>query len=261
MEELQLVSLEQTEITAWNFVALKEELAKALSVYKTTVYTDENIKLAKDDKAKLAKVKKIVEDQRKAFKTKCMKPYDVLEPQIKELVLMIEEQYGAIDEVVKDYTERQKAEKESEIRAYYDKKAHVLRDLAIPLYEKILDPKWLTVSSGKKYQEEIQIKINDILADVREIEAMESPFVETVLEKYIATLSVDEAKAKHVELVTAAGKAGLGQQTTQTVAQLPVKEPVADAENGTLVKMYGNKSQITQVIDFAKALGVKIEIQ
>ena len=90
MEELQLVSLEQTEITAWNFAALKEELARALSVYKTTVYTDDTIKLAKDDKAKLAKAKKIVEDQRKAFKAKCMEPYDAIEPQVKELVAMIE---------------------------------------------------------------------------------------------------------------------------------------------------------------------------
>lgn len=261
MEELQLVSLEQTDITAWNFEALKEELSRALSVYKTTVYTDDTIKLAKDDKAKLAKAKKLVEDQRKAFKAKCMEPYDALEPQIKELVSMIEEQRVAIDEVVKNYTERQKAEKEAEVRAYYDKKAHVLGDLAAPLYEKILDQKWLTASSGKKYQEEMQIKINDVLTDVRLLMAMESPFVDTVIEKYVATLSVDEAKAKHEELVTAASKAGLGQQASSPVAPEPVKETVIDAENGTLVKLYGNKSQITQVMDFAKALGVKLTIQ
>jgi hypothetical protein len=261
MEELQIVGLEKTDITAWNFSAIKDELARALSVYKTTVYTDETIKVAKDDKAKLAKAKKIVEDQRKAFKARCMEPYDALEPQIKEIVSMIDEQRVAIDEVVKDYTERQKAEKEAEVRAFYDKKAHVLGNLAAPLYEKILDQKWLTASSGKKYQEEIQIKINDALADVRSLMAMDSPFVDTVIEKYVATLSVGEAKAKHEELVTAASKAGLGQQTAQPAVQEPVKEPVIDSENGILVKMYGNKSQITQVMDFAKVLGVKIEIQ
>lgn len=261
MEELQLVSLEQTEITAWNFAALKEELARALSVYKTTVYTDDTIKLAKDDKAKLAKAKKIVEDQRKAFKAKCMEPYDAIEPQVKELVAMIEEQRVAIDDVVKDYTDRQKAEKEAKIKAFYDKKAHVLGALAEPLFEKLLDQKWLTASSGNKYQEELQIKINEALSDVRAILAMESPFVDTVMEKYVATLSVDEAKAKHEELVDAASKAGLGQQTTQSAVSAPVKEQTIDAENGILVKMYGNKSQVTQVMDFAKALGVNIEIQ
>ena len=112
MNELQIVNLEQTDITTWNFAGLKEELSRALSVYKTTVYTDETIKMAKDDKAKLAKAKKIVEDQRKAYKAKCLAPYEALEPQIKEIVGMIEEQRVAIDDVVKDFTERQKAEKE-----------------------------------------------------------------------------------------------------------------------------------------------------
>ena len=87
MGELQLVNLEGTDIATWNFELLKDELAKTLSVYKTTVYTDDTIKLAKDDKAKLAKAKKIVEDQRKAFKAKCMEPYDAIEPQVKELVV------------------------------------------------------------------------------------------------------------------------------------------------------------------------------
>lgn len=261
MEELQIVGLEQTEITAWNFVTLKEELSKALSVYKTNVYTDETIKLAKDDKAKLTKAKKIVEDQRKAFKAKCMEPYDAIESQVKELVAMIEEQRVAIDDVIKDYTKRQKDEKEAKIKVFYDKKAHVLGDLAEPLFEKFLDPKWLTASSGNKYQEELQIKINEALSDVRTILAMESPFVDTIVEKYVATLSVDEAKAKHEELVMAASKAGLGKSVAQPVVSAPVSEQVIDSENGTLVKVYGNKSQITQVMDFAKALGVKIEIQ
>ena len=90
---------------------------------------------------------------------------------------------------------------------------------------------------------------------------MESPFVDTVVEKYVATLSVDEAKAKHEELVAAARKAGLGQQTIQSAVSAPVKEQTIDAENGILVKLYGNESQVTQVMDFAKALGVNIEIQ
>ena len=261
MEELQLVSLEQTDITAWNFEELKRELSKALSVYKTTVYTDDTIKLAKDDRAKLAKAKKVVEDMRKAFKAKCMEPYDALEPQIKEIVSMIEEQRVAIADVVKDYTERRKAEKETEVRAYYDKKARILGKSATPLYEKILDQKWLTASSGKKYQQEMLTKINDVFSDIQTLRAMDSPFIDTVMEKYVSTLSVDEAKAKHEELVIAANKAGLGQQTVQPEAPAPVQETVIDAENGTLVKMYGNKSQIVQVLDFARALGVKTEIQ
>ncbi len=261
MEELSLVNLEQTEITAWDFENLKKELSRLLSVYKTTVYTDDDIKLAKDDRAKLKKVKNIVEDQRKAFKKKCMEPYDAIEPKIKELVSMIEEQWIAINDVVKDYEDRQKEKKEAEVRAFYDKKSHELGELAVPIYKKIFDKKWLNSSSGKKYQEEIQTKINEVLADIHTLKELNSPFIDTVIEKYAATLSVDEAMAKHEELSAAVNRAGIDQQQNNPVVSESVKEYAIDTENGTLIKIYGSKKQIAQVMDFAKALGVKIEIQ
>lgn len=59
-------------------------------------------------------------------KAKCLEPYEAMELQIKELVEMIESQRGLIDDTVKDFESRQKAEKELEVKAYYDKKAFVL---------------------------------------------------------------------------------------------------------------------------------------
>ena len=266
MSELQIVTLEQTDITTWNFAQLKEELGKALSVYKNAVYTDETIKMAKDDKAKLAKAKKIVEDQRKAYKAKCLEPYEALEPQIKEIVGMIEEQRIAIDDVVKDFTERQKAEKEEAVRKYYDKKAFVLGDLAAPLFDRILDPKWLNASASKvKVEEGIQIAINNALNDINAIKAMESPFVDTLLEKYVATLSVDDAKAKHTELAEAAAKAGMSQQAENVIVQQvntqPAERPIASTSEGTVMKIYASQSQLNQVLDFMRAIGVDYEMQ
>ncbi len=212
MNELQIVSLEKTAISSWDFEGIKAELAQALSVYKNMVYTDESIKSAKDDKAVLAKVKKLIEDQRKAYKAKCLAPYDAIEPQVKEIVGMIEEQRALIDDVVKDYTERQKREKEEEVKKYYDKKAFVLGDVAQPLFSKILDPKWLNASTSKsKYEEGIQEAIVKAKSDLDAIRAINSPFVDTLIEKYVETLSLDDAKAKHEELVMAASKAGLNQ--------------------------------------------------
>jgi hypothetical protein len=221
--------------------------------------------LAKDDKAKLAKVKKIIEEQRKAYKAKCLAPYEALEPQIKEIVGMVEEQRTAIDDVVKGFTERQKAEKEKSVREYYEKKAFILGDLATPLFEKLLNPKWLNASaSRKKVEEEVQIAINNVLNDINAIKAMESPFVDTLLEKYVATLSLDEAKAKHTELVEAATKAGINQQQAEInspIAQTEEKQVVANDEEGITLKLYANQSQLEQVIDFMKAIGVNFEIQ
>ena len=222
MNDLQIVNLEQMDVAMWNFEQLKGELSKALSLYETMVYTDETIKTAKNNKATLAKAKKLIEEKRKEYKAKCLAPYEALEPQIKELVLMIEEQRVMIDDVVKDYTERQKQEKEAEVRTYYNKKAFVLGELADALYGKILNPKWLNVSTSKsKYQEEMQTAINQALQDIRDIKAMESPFVATLLEKYVDTLSIEEVKAKQEELITVTKKAGFS-QTSESALETTV---------------------------------------
>ena len=58
MNDLQIAALERTDIATWDFERIKANLGSALAVYKNTVYTDETIKSAKDDKATLAKAKK-----------------------------------------------------------------------------------------------------------------------------------------------------------------------------------------------------------
>ena len=119
MNELQIVALEQNDITTWNFEQIKDNLESALAVYENTVYTDETIKSAKDDKATLAKAKKLIEDRRKAYKEQCLAPYTAIAPKIKELVFMIEEQRLLIDDVVKDYTDRQRVRCLSPLQKYY----------------------------------------------------------------------------------------------------------------------------------------------
>ena len=263
MNELQIVDLEQKDITTWDFDSIKRKLESALATYKTTVYTDETIKSAKDDKAKLAKAKKLVEDRRKEFKERCLAPYSALEPQIKELVSMIEEQRVQIDEVVKDYTERQKQAKEEEVREYYDKKAKGLGKYADALYKKILDQKWLNKTTKKKeYQEEMLVAINKSESDIKEIQAMKSPFTDVLIEVYVATLSVDEAKSKHEELIQAMSKAGLDQAKQVLVQEKKEEEKpvVIDEENGTTVRFFVNKSKMDQILDFAKAIGANYEI-
>ena len=263
MNELQIVDLEQKDITTWDFDSIKKKLESALATYKTTVYTDETIKSAKDDKATLAKAKKLVEDRRKEFKERCLAPYTAIEPQIKELVSMIEDQRVQIDEVVKDYTERQKQAKEEEVRAYYDKKAKGFGKYADALFGKILDPKWLNKTTAKaKYQEEMLVAINKSESDIKEIQAMKSPFVDALIETYVDTLSVEEAKSKHEELMQAMSKAGLD-QTKQVLVQEKKDEGkpvVIDEENGTTVRFFANKSKMDQILDFAKAIGVNYEI-
>jgi hypothetical protein len=232
------------------------------------VYTDDSIKSAKDDRATLNKAKKVIEDARKTYKAKCLEPYEALEPQIKELVEMIESQRSLIDDTVKEFEGRQKAEKEAEVKAYYDKKAFVLGEYAEALYAKLLDPKWLNASTTKaKYEEGVQLAINHALFDINEIKAMQSPFVDTLIEIYISTLSMEQVKEKNEELASAQNKAGLTQRTViENVSPVPAADSqetkvAANPEGGMLLKIYATQYQLNQITDFMKAIGVTYEVQ
>ena len=48
----------------WNFEELKKEITEKAEMYGSLVYTDENIKEAKADRAKLNKFIKFLEDKR-----------------------------------------------------------------------------------------------------------------------------------------------------------------------------------------------------
>lgn len=261
MDELQLVNLENSEITTWDFPAVKAELQRRLDACAGLIYTDETIKDAKSDRATLNKVKKAITDAEKAYKTKCLEPYEVLKPCIKELVDMVEEQRMLIDSTVKDFENRQKEEKAQQVRKYYDRKAVVLGDYADSLYERLFDKKWTNTTTGKtKYEEAIHVAINQAAMDLETIKSWNSPFTETLLETYIATLSVEKSREKDVQLTEVAKKAGLTNQSTATKIITTSTVPVIDAEQGVAMKVYANQSQMNQITDFMKAIGVRYDL-
>ena len=265
MSELQIVKLENTDISGWNFETLRAELQRGLDAYAGRVYTEETIKDAKEDRSTLNKVKKVIDDARKKYKTRCLAPYEALEPQIKQLVDMVEEQRLLIDEKVKDFESRQKETKELEVRKYYDSKAVALGDLADALYPKIFDKKWVSASTTRaKYEEGIIVAVHEAAKNVLTIKAMHSPFVDTLLDVYVQTLSMDQVEAKKSELDAAAAKASLvaaREVSTETPTQKTI-QPVQDADNkaeGTALRIYATQKQLSQITDFMKAIGVRYE--
>ena len=261
MENLQIRLPEKNELAKWDYEAIKKMLADLLGKYRNTAYTDETIKTAKDDKAELGKVKKLIEDKRKAYKEQCLAPYKEVEAKIKELTDMIDEQKDEIDAFVNTYNERLKAEKANEVKAYYLRKATGLGSMAEPLFEKIMDAKWLNASTGKaKYQEEIQLAVNKAQEDIASIKELHSRFEEAVLNKYAETYSLEAAKEKHEELTAEFKKAGMDVPEKEAAEGAEEeKEDVPAKNEGRTITFYGTERQIGQILDFAKALGVAYE--
>ena len=267
MNELQIIRLENTDISGWDFATLRAELQSRLDFYANLVYTDDTIKDAKKDRTTLNKVKKVIDDARKAYKARCLAPYDALEPDMKSLVDIVEKQRALIDNTVKEYEARQKEAKEQEIKKFYDRKAIVLGDLAERLYPAILDSKWLNASFQKsKYEEEIITAISSAAADLEAIHALKSPFVDTLIELYCQTRSLDRVKEKQLELEEAANKASLTTNiTTPAIEYSFLPHPEISNKASTLpgdravLRVIATQSQLNQVTDFMKAIGVQYE--
>ena len=93
----------------FNFEELKGQLAESLALYTGLVVTEDGIKGAKEDRAKLNKLREALENKRKEVKRECMAPYTDFEAKVKELVGLIDQPIAAIDAQLKEYEEKRRA--------------------------------------------------------------------------------------------------------------------------------------------------------
>lgn len=187
--ELKIKEIAFPEVISFNFEELKTEITKKADLYKNMVYTDETVKEAKADKAKLNKFINALEDKRKEVKRQCLQPYEVFERQIKELVAIVDEPVRLIDSHIKDFEDRKKAEKLETIKEYWD---NVERPEWLTCNQ-IFDKRWLnaTVSLNKVY-EAIQERLAKINVDIETIDKLPE-FSFEALEVYKQTLDLSQA--------------------------------------------------------------------
>lgn len=265
MKELPVILNDNIDISTWDFSTIKVELQAFLSDYDGLVYTDETIKDAKTDRATLNKAKKVVEDAKKAYKSRCLQPYKEIEPLINELTGLIEERWLPIDKIVKEFEGRQKEAKEKKIRKYFDEASGNFGENADQIWQKIFDPKWTNATTSEaKYRDAIQIAIASVSRDMESIKDLNSRFENTLTEVYLDTLSMDNVLQKKEELEMAAEKAGLMDSIKVETAAVskgkPEEMPQANEDEGTLLRIYASQKELNQVCDFMKAIGVTYEI-
>ena len=190
--ELKVKELDFPKLIEFNFEELKAEISSKAALYKNMVYTDDSIKQAKADKAALNKFITALEDKRREVKKQCLQPYEAFEKQMKELVAIVNEPVQLIDEQVKAYEDKQKAEKLEQIKEYWESTEH-------PEWlqcKAIFDQRWLnTTFSLKKVQEAIDERLTQIAADVKTLESLPEFSFEAV-EVYKQTLDLNRAIAE-----------------------------------------------------------------
>lgn len=171
----------------FNFDELKTALTEKVREYETAIYSEDQIKQAKADKAALNKLKKAINDERIRMEREYMTPFTEFKGKINEIISIIDKPIAAIDEQVKAYDEKRQMEKAAEVQKY-------IEGFSLP-YEislmKKFNPKWLNASmpmtAVKKEIDEAVIGIQD---DLETLETVEEGYLDFAIGYYRETLDL-----------------------------------------------------------------------
>lgn len=190
--ELKIYECKTQEEIKWNNEELKAEIAEKVKDYKNLVYTDNQIKEAKADRAKLNKLVKALEDKRKEVKKECLQPYEKFESQIKEVIEIVNEPVALIDGQVKEYEEQKKKEKQEQIEKLFEEK-NIFDWLSL---KSVFDEKWLNAS---KSISRVEVELDEIIAkidsDIRTLQSLKE-FSFEAIETYKNSLDLSLAIAE-----------------------------------------------------------------
>lgn len=192
----------------WNYEELKTEIQKKANDYMNLVYTADQIKDAKKDRAKLNKFVTALEDKRKEIKKQVMQPYTAFEKQEKELIGIVNQAVANIDTQIKGYEEAVRQEKLEKVKEIYQKTIGDL-DRTVP-FEKIYKDSWLNVSTTlKSITTEITEIRDKVDSDLKVINADTSPYVFEMKEEYLKAFDLTAAMMKKQKLEETAKKKAL----------------------------------------------------
>ena len=190
--ELKIERVEIPEKIEFNYEELKQELSGKVKMYETLVYTDDQIKSAKADRANLNRLKKALNDERIRREKEYMQPFNVFKAQINEIIGIIDKPVALIDKQIKEYEEQKRQEKKRKIEEFFTTYPH-------PEWLKlsqIWEEKWLNASvSLKRVQEEIDGHVDNIEQDVATLSDLPE-FSFEAIETYKTTLDLNKSIAE-----------------------------------------------------------------
>lgn len=187
--ELKVNNFSVPSTITFNFEELKQELEEKAGFYTNLVYTDEQIKEAKADKASMNKLKKALNDERIRMEKEYMKPFTEFKAQVNEIIAIIDKPVNAIDTQIKAYEDKCRQDKQEAIEQYF---AEIEKPDWLTL-RAIADPKWLNASvTLKSVKAAIDEKVQQIIKDMEMLSKIPE-FGFEATEVYKTTLNVNKA--------------------------------------------------------------------
>ena len=234
--ELRVNEVQLPEQILFNYEELKQELIEKVSMYETMVYTDEQIKEAKADKANLNKLKKALNDERIRREKEYMKPFNDFKTKINEIIGIIDKPVAVIDKQVKEFEEKQKQDKKKAIQDLWCSLEVIDGRLTLNM---IFNQKWLNASVSMKsiqteMEEQIQ-KFNDDMASLCNL----PEFGFEAQQIYISTLDISKALNEAHRLSEMAKKKAEHEEAMRKIAEeqkQKEKEVIKNTNDGVYVQ-------------------------
>lgn len=180
----------------WNKEEFMELVASITEQYEGLTYTEDQMKSAKADRAKLNAMKKAISDRRIQVKKAVMEPYTKFEAEVAEVTALIEKPISMIDGQIKEYEDRTKEEKKAALKKHFEEIAAGLE--GILTFDRVFDQRYLNVSvSLNKAKADIQAKVDRVHTDLKSLEGFcEEKYLTIAKDAYIRTLNVSDALAE-----------------------------------------------------------------
>lgn len=190
--ELKIEQVAIPEKIAFNYEELKQELSDKAKMYETLVYTDDQIKSAKTDRADLNRLKKALNDERVRREKEYIQPFNVFKAQIDEIISIIDKPVALIDKQIKEYEEQRRQEKKKKIEEYF---SYIEPPEWLNLSE-IFDERWLNASVTLKTAKfEVSQKLAIIKKDLATLSELPE-FAFEAIETYKSALDLNKSIAE-----------------------------------------------------------------
>lgn len=258
------------KVIEFNHEELKKFLVEKTAAYNSLVVTEDNIKSAKEDKAKLNKFRTAIEDERKRIKKQCLQPYEEFERKCKEIVALIDKPIISIDTQIKAFDDIEKENKYKALQQYFNDNAKELADVVT--LEQIVNPKWANKTEKlMDLTQQIYDRLDKIRQDLKVIGDLKSPYELQMKDIYLKTFDVSKALAEQSRLEEQDKKLAeikkKQEQNRSQASKEPARalaEPVTSVKTERVVsgifKVTAEPSKIKALAAFMRENEIKFEV-
>lgn len=190
--ELRIVPYQIPEKIEFNYEEIIHEIEPVVNEKASIYYSDEDIPVAKKDRAKFNTFKKAINDERIRMKKEYMKPFEEFEAKVKDINALADKAVIAIDKQIKECEDNQKREKLDKIKALWTQ-------MAVPeglTMDKVYEERMLNTSfSMKKVKTCFELAIGKFNRDMATLAALPE-FGFEAQQVYISTFDINKALAE-----------------------------------------------------------------